>query len=141
MQLLSKGRGATALKAEINVTPLVDVVLVLLIIFMVVTPLLSQGRSVELPLASTVEVDGEPSNAIVLTVRGDKRLLVANREVSLEQLASELEEQRLREPGREVLIRADAGVSVGDLRPVLQALKAAHLTQISFAVRQRRAEP
>jgi len=129
----------TSLKAEINVTPLVDVVLVLLIIFMVVTPLFTRGPSVVLPMASAAEAEREGRDAIVLTIGSDKRLFVESREVTLARLPDELKERLRLRAGREVLIKADAHVEVRYLRPVLRELKQANIRQIAFAVLQQRA--
>ena len=131
-------RGQSGLKAEINVTPLVDVVLVLLIIFMVVTPLLTRGRNVQLPTATTVEHERDAHDALVVTVTADKRLFLENRQLKLDDLRGELK-PRLRVRGASsVLIKADATVAIRDLRPVLRILKSERVHQISFAVLDQR---
>jgi biopolymer transport protein TolR len=126
------------LKAEINVTPLVDVVLVLLIIFMVVTPMLTRGRDVQLPLASAVEGESEIPSAVVVTVTAQGELWLENRRVALGQLVKEVLARRLDPATQQVLIKADASVTVRDLRPLLQQLKRAHIEQIAFAVLEQR---
>lgn len=124
-------------KAEINVTPLVDVVLVLLIIFMVVTPMLSHGREVKLPAVSAATLEQEKPDAIVLSLSAEGGLWLEEERIEPSELTPKLE-ARLRElPGAEVLIKADATVSVRALRPVLQQLKAVAVTQIGFAVSER----
>jgi biopolymer transport protein ExbD len=128
------GGSGSGLKAEINVTPLVDVVLVLLIIFMVVTPILTRGRDVDLPAALSTEVSHEVRDPIVLTVTANKQLWLDTQQVSPEKLSALIATKLREDPGREVLVKADSKVSVRDLRPVLQRLKTAEITQISFAV-------
>jgi biopolymer transport protein TolR len=123
----------SGLKAEINVTPLVDVVLVLLIIFMVVTPLLTRGRNVQLPLASAVDAERQLPDALVLTISADKRLFLDHRPIARDALAAELG-RSIAVRGRSVLIKADASVTVRDLRPLLREIKAQRIHQIGFAV-------
>jgi biopolymer transport protein TolR len=131
---VGKGGGG-GLRAEINVTPLVDVVLVLLIIFMVVTPMLTRGKNVQLPIAAAADAKTEASqDAIVLTITADKRLWLETQKVSDKELVKELKERLAETPGIEILIKADSAVSVRDLRPVLQKLKLAGASQIAFAV-------
>jgi biopolymer transport protein ExbD len=132
------GDHESKIKAEINVTPLVDVVLVLLIIFMVVTPLLTHG-DVQLPIASSVDPTYEAPDAIVLTIARDGALWVDRQRVSQEHLARELKTRLGEHPEREVLIKADASVSVRDLRPVLHRLKSGGITQIAFGVLDQQA--
>jgi biopolymer transport protein TolR len=127
-------RGKARLKAEINVTPLVDVVLVLLIIFMVVTPMLTRGRDVQLPVASASEGDVEIPNAVVVTVTADRKLWIENQPVELAGLVKEASARLREHRGEQILIKADASVTVRDLRPLLQHLKRANVTQIAFAV-------
>jgi biopolymer transport protein TolR len=126
------------LRAEINVTPLVDVVLVLLIIFMVVTPMLTRGREVQLPVASAPDVSHETIDAIVLTVTADKQLWLENSKVRLDKLADEVKARWLNHPDQAVLIKADSSVTVKDLRPVFQQLKGARISQIAFAVLEKK---
>ena len=134
-------RAKSAIKAEINVTPLVDVVLVLLIIFMVVTPMLTRGRNVQLPIASTVESEREVHDGLVLTVTADRRLFVENRKVTMETLAEVLGPRLAERRGANVLIKADASVTMHELRPVLRLLKAQHVSHIAFAVLEQRGRP
>jgi biopolymer transport protein ExbD len=132
----SSGNGQGGLKAEINVTPLVDVVLVLLIIFMVVTPMLTRGKDVQLPVAGASGHDTAPAsqNAVVVTVTADKRTWLDARAVAGPRLKQEIERMFARNRSQEVLIKADASVTVRELRPILKTLKAAGAEQIAFAV-------
>lgn len=130
----TKNDGHGGLKADINVTPLVDVVLVLLIIFIVVTPMLTRGKDVQLPMAIAAEAEQEVRDHVVLTVTEDKRIWLDNQNVSEALLASELEKLLLTDRGRELLIKADSSVSVRELRPILQKVKGAGVRRVSFAV-------
>ena len=130
------------LKADINVTPLVDVVLVLLIIFMVITPMLTRGRDVQLPVAASSDSEHEARDAVVLTVTADGRLWVEAEPVARGDFARVLDEQFRGRSHRDVMIKADAQVSVRSLRPLLHHLKSINVTDISFAVLGRQgAEP
>src|SRR4051812_20691979 len=107
----SVGNGSGSnLKAEINVTPLVDVVLVLLIIFMVVTPMLTRGKNVQLPIAAAADTKGEAAvDSIVLTITRDKRLWLETQRVSNDaELVKELKERLAENPGIAILIKADS---------------------------------
>ncbi len=126
--------GHGGLKVDINVTPLVDVVLVLLIIFIVVTPMLSRGKNVQLPKAAAAESQQDVRDPIVLTVTEDKRVWLDNRQVNERSLEKEFKLLRAKDGRRELLVKADASVSVRELRPVLQKLKLAGIRRISFAV-------
>ena len=128
------GGSKEGLKADINVTPLVDVVLVLLIIFMVITPMLTRGRDVQLPVATSADEEHEQRESVVLTVTADQRLWIETESVSLEQLPAAVKQRFAGNPNMQVLIKADSGVSVRALRPVLQKLKAASISEIALAV-------
>jgi biopolymer transport protein TolR len=136
--LASGPGGQGKLKADINVTPLVDVVLVLLIIFMVVTPMLTRGREVQLPVAQAADAEHDSIDAMVLTVAADRSLWLENKKVSLASLSQQIKARMSGRPEQAVLIKADATVTVKDLRPVLQKLKLASVSQIAFAVLEKR---
>jgi biopolymer transport protein ExbD len=125
------GRGE--IRSAINVTPLVDVVLVLLIIFMVVTPMLVRGKEVHLPEATAMD-QREQADAIVVTMTAEKDLWLENKKVSRDALAEELAKEIAEGARRDVLVKADESVSVGDVRPVLQRLKRAGVKRFAFAV-------
>jgi biopolymer transport protein TolR len=125
-------RSQGALRAQINVTPLVDVVLVLLIIFMVVTPLLTRGKDVQLPAAKTAEPKSAAAEVVVLTVTPDRQLWLETRAIRETDLDAELAARAGR--GRELLLKADAQLSMRELRPLLRRLRAAGFDQVSLGV-------
>jgi biopolymer transport protein TolR len=125
------GRGE--IKSAINVTPLVDVVLVLLIIFMVVTPMLVRGKEVHLPEATAMD-QREQADAIVVTMTAEKDLWLENKQITRDTLTDELSKQLATDGRRDVLVKADESVSVGDVRPILQRLKRAGVKKFAFVV-------
>lgn len=132
--MASPTRQGRVLRAEINVTPLVDVVLVLLIIFIVVTPMLTRGKDVELPGAIAAETDEGQADSLVLAVSHDRLIWFESRQITPLELAATLRSKLGTDAGRGVVIKADARISVRDLRPLLTSLKNAGVKRISFSV-------
>jgi biopolymer transport protein ExbD len=107
--------------SDINVTPLVDVCLVLLIIFMVVTPMLQKGVPVNLPVTDAPEKTPDTEKQLQISVKSDGIVYVGPTAVRAEQLKSQLEEIHGRTPDREIAVKGDREVMYG---AVLDALKA-----------------
>jgi biopolymer transport protein TolR len=105
--------------ADINVTPLVDVCLVLLIIFMVVTPMLSSGVDVKLPKVKTAEEEKDMGQHLVVSVRGDGAIFVDRDQVALEAVAPEVERRR---GDRPLLIKGDQTVTYKQVREVMDKI-------------------
>jgi len=102
---------------EINVTPLVDVVLVLLIIFMVIAPALEAGERVELP--GIVNVDPKSKlDAVTLTITVSGRLLLEKEPVEEAGLQAALRDLHTREPDKRLVLKADKGVKYGAMRKI-----------------------
>jgi biopolymer transport protein TolR len=121
-----RGRRIGPTLSEINVIPLVDVMLVLLIIFMVAAPMLQRGVEVHLPVAAkSQEIPAERLYLDVpLGYRTDKRVVFNKESVRLDFLAERIRQTTSREANRQVFIRSDKALSVQDLIDVLDALKA-----------------
>ena len=113
----------TALTSEINVTPLVDVCLVLLIIFMVVTPLLQKGVPINLPVTASPEKTPDTDKQLQISVKADGTVYVGPNVVRREQVRSELEAIHLRAPDREIAVKGDRKVKYGDVLDVLKACR------------------
>jgi biopolymer transport protein TolR len=127
-------------KADINVTPLVDVVLVLLIIFMVVTPLIASGVSVDLP--RTVHHSRKPDDGkdIIISVTRDKRIYVGSSAVdNLESLAPAVQAERRKFPEKSLFIKGDARTTYGAVREVMQALHAAQIDEVTLGTEEANA--
>ena len=123
------------IKSDINVTPLIDVVLVLLIIFMVVTPLLERGKSVNLPHSQKSDENKEPET-LVISMPSDKTLWVEGTQATTETLASVLSLAIAEHPGRKVVLKGDETLTVGPVREVMAAAKAAGVNQVLLAVQE-----
>ncbi len=107
--------------AEINVVPLVDVVLVLLVIFMVTAPLLYRGIDIDLPKSSTNTI--KPEERVVLTVDKSQRVFIDKESVSLEQVEPALEVIKKRNPDVTLYLRADREVPYGVIVQVMDSIK------------------
>jgi len=119
---MTTGTGRSEMRAEINVTPLVDVCLVLLIIFMVVGPLLGTGVVVVLPQGENPAKKTPDSNQLVLAEKVDKSLWLGKDEVTREQLGAALTELFQRAPGKEVILKADARLDYGEVKRTLKLI-------------------
>jgi biopolymer transport protein TolR len=108
-------------RGDINVTPLVDVCLVLLIIFMVVTPMLQKGVPVNLPVTEDPEKTPDTDKQLQISVKSDGTVYLGSLPVLKEQMQSELEKIHERTPDREIAVKGDKAVKYG---AVLDALKA-----------------
>src|SRR5258708_15225277 len=101
-------------KNDINITPLVDVVLVLLIIFMVITPMLQRGRDVHLPKAKQTGDDKQQADPLVLSVTPDKKYWIEANAVDEDKIESQIAAEVAAEPNKRVLIKRDEALTVGD---------------------------
>jgi biopolymer transport protein TolR len=129
------GGASRGIKNDINVTPLVDVVLVLLIIFMVVTPLLQRGKDVNLPKARTTD-ETKKADALVISIPADGSIWVETTRVDLSSLRSKLAESLGRDPSRKILIKGDESLQVKDVRAVMADAKIAGAKGVALAVEQ-----
>ena len=116
---------------EINVTPFIDVILVLLIIFMIAAPLATVDVAVDLP-ASTAERQQRPDKPIFLTVKPDLTLAIGDDPVAREALASALDTASKGHRDERVFLRADRAVSYGDLMDVMNALRTAGYLKVAL---------
>lgn len=112
-----------ALNADINVTPLVDVCLVLLIIFMVVTPMLQKGVPVNLPITEQPDKTPDTDKQLIISVKADGTVYLGPNAVRKEQVESSLEEIHARTPDREIAVKGDRLVKYGDVLDVLKACR------------------
>ena len=117
-----RGRGRTRPMAEINVTPFVDVMLVLLIIFMVAAPLLVVGVPVELPKSAANALPGEQEEPLTVTVSADGRVSVQTTEVPRADLVARLRAVAAERDSPRIFLRADGAVPYSEVMQVMGAL-------------------
>ncbi len=123
------GRTETSL-SEINVTPFVDVVLVLLIIFMVTAPVLQSGIEVNVPKTKVVKEISE--ERLVISITKGQEVYLGTDHVKLDELGTMLR-QKIRDPrGQAVYVRADQDVAFGAFATVMSTVKAAGITNVSI---------
>ncbi len=119
--------------SDINVTPFVDVCLVLLIIFMVITPMLQEGVTINLPEASnTQKKDADEENAIVVSMSGPRMVNIQRKPVPRDQYLAEMTEVHDRMPEKPVLIKADRTLAYGDVRKLMIETNEAGFETISL---------
>ena len=112
-----------ALTSDINVTPLVDVCLVLLIIFMVVTPMLQKGVPVNLPVTEDPEKTPDTEKQLQISVKADGSVYLGPNVVRKDQVETSLKEIYERTPDREIAVKGDKLVKYGDVLDVLKACR------------------
>ncbi|GAD11125.1 protein TolR [Gluconobacter japonicus] len=121
--------------SEINVTPLVDVMLVLLIIFMVTAPMMTSGVNVDLPKtdASPVNADTKP---ITVSLRNDGSLYLGEDPVTPEQLVDQLKVQSQNDPNHRIFVRADAHIDYGRVMQVMGQITSGGFTHVALLAQQ-----
>ncbi len=127
----TSGNGKTQSSlADINVTPLVDVVLVLLIIFMVTAPILQSGIDVSVPKTRTVKQITEERT--VISIDKSQRVYLGNDAVNINDIGNKLR-QKIRDPrGQAIFVRCDENVPFGAFATVMDAVKATGITNVSI---------
>ena len=126
-----RGRRGLAMMGEINITPLVDVVLVLLLVFMVTAPMMSRGVDVSLPVANQPDIP--PEDRITVTVTAEGRILIGDRPVNLVLLEDRIRGLMAGRTARVVYLRADEALRYGKVIEVVDKIKQAGVEQIGFA--------
>jgi biopolymer transport protein ExbD/biopolymer transport protein TolR len=127
-----KPRPSEGVKAEINVTPLVDVVLVLLIIFMVITPMLSRGVDVELPITDHHEKKQDTGDQLVVSVSAAGVVYFDTARVDTDHLKSKVEEELRKNPGKEIFFKGDKRIKYGVARETLETIHGAGATVVQL---------
>jgi biopolymer transport protein TolR len=117
--------------SQINVVPLVDVMLVLLVIFMVAAPILQQGVSVELPQAKAGALSGEDQQ-LVVTIDKKGTIFLNDNAIALADLGPKLEAVTRLKPDKQVFLRADRSVPYGEVVQVMAAVKGAGVQSLGM---------
>ena len=125
------GKKSRATLSEINITPLVDVMLVLLIMFMVTTPLMQQGIEVDLPKTSSsgVELNDEP---FVIVIAADQKMTVAKQRIAMDTLRAKVKAIFEHRKNKQVYIQADRKVDYGFVAEAMAEVRAAGVFNIGL---------
>jgi biopolymer transport protein TolR len=133
---MSMAAGGTGdYKSDINITPLVDVVLVLLIIFMVITPLLQMGYDVKVPPKATENTISQvPPDQLIVSVMPNNRLYLNKQELTAQQLATQLADNLKNRSQKTVFFSADDTVTYENVAKVMDIVKNAGATNIGIVL-------
>ena len=131
---MTRGRRVSATLAEINVIPLVDVMLVLLIIFMVAAPMLQRGVEVNLPVASrSQEIASDRIFVnVLLSFREDRRVFIGMDPVRIDVLTERMRQMMVNRTDRQVFLRGDGGVELQELMDIMDRLKTAGVEKVGI---------
>ena len=131
----SRGRHRTGPMSEINVTPMVDVMLVLLVIFMVTAPLLTVGVQVDLPKTKASIIRGE-DEPLAITVDREGQLFLQETKIELEGLLPSLTAITGNNPDVRIFVRGDAAVDYGRVMEVMGTINVAGYNNVALVTRQ-----
>ncbi|HEU4522347.1 MAG TPA: biopolymer transporter ExbD [Thermoanaerobaculia bacterium] len=123
--------------SDINVTPLVDVVLVLLIIFMVVTPMLQKGVAVNLPVTEEPEKTPDTEKQLQISVKADNSVYIGPNVVRKDQVETALREIHERTPDREIAVKGDRLTKYGEVLDVLKACREVGFNDVGLIAQPR----
>jgi biopolymer transport protein ExbD/biopolymer transport protein TolR len=131
-----------AAKSDINVTPLVDVVLVLLIIFMVVTPMIASGVAVDLPRTAHHSRKPDDGKDIIVSVTREGKVFVGTRPLAkLADLGSVITSEQRKFPDKTVFLKGDERARYGAVREAMHLLHEAKIVDIVLGTEERSQEP
>ena len=132
-------RGRRALNAEINVTPFVDVMLVLLIVFMITAPFLVRGEEINLPKTTSGPIQTDPNDApLAITVRADGKIFIQQQEIELETLGPQLVAIIGEGYDQPIYLRGDETTAYGTVAEVMAEIRAAGYTRLSLVTEEKK---
>jgi biopolymer transport protein TolR len=138
-----RGRRVTSSLSEINIVPLVDVMLVLLIIFMVAAPMMQKGVEVNLPVSRRADkmTNTDPLYVTVpASFRKDRRIQIGEEFVSVDVLAERMRQVMINRVDKQVFLRGDGAVQLQELMDVFGRLKEAGIEKVGIVAQERRAQ-
>jgi biopolymer transport protein TolR len=133
--------GSRTVLSEINVTPLVDVMLVLLIIFMVTAPMMQQGLDVELPQTRDSGVPTTSEDPFVLVIKKDKSLHAGQAQLSMANLKSKLAAIFATRHNKQIYVQADRAVDYGTVAEAMAEIRAAGIFSIGLITEPKSTPP
>jgi biopolymer transport protein TolR len=131
MEIGSRGNSDRDTMSQINVTPLVDVMLVLLVIFMVTAPMMQQGMQVNLPKAETKALS-TPQESVVVSVERSGRVFINSNEIQADDLKNKLAEMFASRSKKEVFLKADKDVPYGEVVKTMAEIKGAGIERLGM---------
>ena len=130
-----RGRGRYRPLAEINVTPLVDVMLVLLIVFMVAAPLMTSGVPVDLPKTSAAPLN-QDADPLTVSVNAEGKIYLQEAEATLPELVSKLQAVSDNKTDRRIFVRGDKGINYGRVLEVMATITQGGFTKVALLAEQ-----
>ena len=140
---LAKRDEGSKVNSNINITPMVDVMLVLLIIFMVVTPMLQHGVSVDLAKVNSPEQmpDADKEDALLVSVTRDGQVYFGSDQISVDNLTNKVKDRLANKPDKRVYVKADMRARFGGVVQVVDAVRAAGVDDLGLLTEQRKTTP
>jgi biopolymer transport protein TolR len=142
MALALRNEGAKV-NSNINVTPMVDVMLVLLIIFMVITPMLQKGQSVDMAKVNnpTPMPDADKDDALLVVVMRDGQIFFGTDRIKIDELTNKVKDRLANKPDKRIFIRADLRAKYGYVVDVVDNVRAAGVDDVGLLTEQKHAGP
>ncbi len=136
---ISKRNEGKKVNSNINVTPMVDVMLVLLIIFMVITPMLNNKVNVDLPKADAAVVmeDANKEDAVVVAVTRDGRVFLGGDQVTLDDMGTKISAKLENKTNKEVFLRADIRANYGKVMDAVDGVRSAGVSQLGLLTEKK----
>jgi biopolymer transport protein TolR len=140
---MAKREEGKKVNSNINVTPMVDVMLVLLIIFMVITPMLQKGVSVDLAKVNSPEAmpDADKEDALIVAVMRDGKIFFGSDQIMPDQLTQKIKDRIASRTDKRVYIRADARAKYGSVVEVVDNVRSAGVDDLGLLTEQRKNKP
>jgi biopolymer transport protein TolR len=138
---LNKRNEGAKVNSDINVTPMVDVMLVLLIIFMVITPMLQKGVSVDMAKVNSPESmpDADKEDALLVAVQRDGTVFFGTDKIAVDQLTQKIKDRLANKTDKRVFLKADARAKYGAVVEVVDNVRAAGVDQLGLLTDQKKA--
>jgi len=140
---LSKRNEGAKISSAINVTPMVDVMLVLLIIFMVVTPMLQKGISVDMAPVNNPEQmpDADKEDALLVSITRDGKVYFGSEQIQVDNLTTKVKDRLANKPDKRVYVKADMRTHFGQVVQVVDSVRAAGVDDLGLLTEQRKTAP